>query len=97
MTLKPHHTLSTSHPKLDDVIILNKNLVWCIKFLLGFVVHVVHVGETGHSVGTRKQEYVDAVKVFNSKKSAVSQHVMNFDHGIDWNDVKILKSESHAY
>ena len=37
------------------------------------------------------------VKTFNIKKSELSQHVMEFDHRIDWDNVKILKSESHAY
>ena len=45
------------------------------------------VGETGHSVGTRKWEHVDAIKTFNTKKSALS-HMFN---------VKMLKSKSHAY
>ena len=36
-------------------------------------------------------------RLFNTKKSALSQHVMDFDHRIDWDNVKILKSESHAY
>ena len=57
----------------------------------------MYVGETGRSVRTRKREHVDAVKTFNTKKSALSQHVMDFDHRIDWDNVKILKSESHAY
>ena len=30
-------------------------------------------------------------RLFNTKKSALSRHV------IDWDNVKILKSESHAY
>ena len=59
--------------------------------------NAVYVGETGHSVRTRKREHVDAVKTFNTKKSALSQHVMDFDHRIDWDNVKILKSEPHAY
>ena len=59
--------------------------------------NAVYVGETGRSVRTRKREHVDAVKTFNTKKSALSQHVMDFDHRIDWDNVKILKSESHAY
>ena len=57
----------------------------------------MYVGETGPSVRTRKREHADAVKTFNTKKSALSQHVMDFDHRIDWDNVKILKSESHAY
>ena len=57
----------------------------------------MYVGETGRSVRTRKREFADAVKTFNSKKSALSQHVIDFDHRIEWDNVKILKSESHAY
>ena len=56
-----------------------------------------YVGETGRSVGTRKREHADAVKNFNTKKSVLSPCVMDFDLRIDWDDVKILKSESHAY
>ena len=57
----------------------------------------MYVGETGRSVRTKKWEHADAVKTFNTKKSALSQHVMKFDHRIDWDNVKIPKSESHAY
>ena len=57
----------------------------------------MYVGETGRSVRTKKREHADAVKIFNTKKSALSQHVMDFDHKIDWNNVKILKSQSHGY
>ena len=57
----------------------------------------MYVGETGRRVGTRKREHADAVNTFNTKKSALSQHVIDFDYRIDWVNVKILKSESHAY
>ena len=57
----------------------------------------MYLGETGRSVRTRKRGHADAVKTFNTKKSALSQHVTDFDHRIDWGNVKILKSESHAY
>ena len=50
----------------------------------------MYVGETGHSVKTRKSQHADTVKTFNTKKSATSQNV------IDW-DVKTLKSELHNY
>ena len=65
------------------------NFVWCI-FVRGLVYQIscrdcnaVYVGETGRSVRTRKREHTDAVKTFNTKKSALSQHVMDFDHRID--------------
>ena len=57
----------------------------------------MYVGETGRSVRTRKREHVDAVKTFNTKKLALSQHVIDFDHRLDWDNVKILKSELHTY
>ena len=37
------------------------------------------------------------VKTFNTKKSALGKHVIDFDHRIDWNNVKILKSNIHAF
>ena len=55
--------------------------------------NAVCVGE----VRTRKREHVEVVKTFNTKKSVLSQHVMDFNHRIDWDNVKILKSESHVY
>ena len=57
----------------------------------------MYVGETGRSVRTRKREHVDAVKTFNTKKSTLSQRVVDFDNRMDWDNVKILKSESHTY
>ena len=43
----------------------------------------MYVGETGRCVRTRKREHADAVKTFDTKKSALSQHVIGFDHRID--------------
>ena len=36
----------------------------------------MYVGETGRNVRTRKQEHVDTVKIFNTKKSVLSQSHM---------------------
>ena len=96
VALKPHHTLSSLFRKPKDVINFEQKcgLVYQISCR---DCNAVYVGETGRSVRTRKREHADAVKTFNTKKSALSQHVMDFDHRIDWDNVKILKSESHAY
>ena len=95
VALKPHHTLSLLFRKHKDVINFEqkRGLVYQISCR---DCNAVYVGETGRSVRTRKREHADAVKTFNTKKSALSQHVMEFDHRIDWDNVKILKSESHA-
>ena len=93
---KPHHTLSSLFRKPEDAISFEqkRGLVYQISCR---DYNAVYVDETGRNVKTRKREHADAVKTFNTKKSALSQHVMDFDHRIDWNNVKILKSESHAY
>ena len=96
MALKPHRTLSYLFPKSKDDINFEQkpgsvHRISCRDY------DTVSVGETGRSVGTRKWEHVNEVKIFNTKMSPPSQHVMDFDHRIDWENVKILKSESHAY
>ena len=53
--------------------------------------------EKVRGVRIRKRDHADGVEALNTKKSALSQHVMNFDLKIKWNNVKILKSELHAY
>ena len=95
VALKPHHTLSSLFRKPKDAINFaqKRGLVYQISCR---DCNAVYVGETERSVRTRKREHADAVKTFNTKKSALSQHVMDFDHRKDWDNVKILKS-AHAY
>ena len=90
VTSKPHHTLSSLFRKPKDPINFEqkRGLVYQISCR---DCNAVYVGETGRSTRTRKREYADAVKTFNTKKLALSQHVMDFDHRIDWDNVKILK------
>ena len=79
---KSHHTLSSLFRKPKDVINFEqkRGLVYQISCR---DCNAVYVGETGRSVRTRKRKHADAVKTFNGKKSALSQHVMDFDHRID--------------
>ena len=79
VALKSHHTLLR---KLKDAINFDqkRGLLYQISCR---DCNAVYVGETGRSVRTRKLEHADAIKTFNTKKSALSQHVMDFDHRID--------------
>ena len=77
-------------------LILRKSEVWCIKFLAVIAMLFIYIGETGCSVKTRKREHVNAVRNFDPEKSALCQQVLEHDHVIDRENVKILKSESHA-
>ena len=96
VALKPPHTLSSLFHKPKDAINFEqkRGLVYQISCRDR---NAIYVGETGCSVRTRKREHADAVKTFNTKKSALSQHVMDFDHRTDWDNIKILQSESRAY
>ena len=86
MALKQHHTLSSLFCKPEDAINFEPKhgLVYQISCR---DCNNVYVGETGCSVRTKKREHVNTVKTFNTKKSALSQHVMDFDHRIDWDNV----------
>ena len=55
----------------------------------------VYIGETGRSLKTRKREHFDAVKRMDVKKSALCQHIVDFDHFIAWDKAKILKMEAN--
>ena len=96
VALKPHHTLFLLFRNPKDAINFEqkRGLVYQISCR---DCNAVYVGETGRSVRTRKREHAAAFKTFNTRKSALSQHVMDFNHRIDRNNVKILKSKSHAY
>ena len=59
--------------------------------------NAVCISETERRVRTRKREHVVVVMTFNIKTSSLSQRTMDLDHRIEWNIVKILKSEPHAY
>ena len=96
VVLKPHHTFSSLLRKPKDAINFEqkRGLVYQISCRN---CNAVYVAETGRSFRTRKREHVDLIKTFNTKKSVLSQHVMDFEHRIDWDNVKILKLESHAH
>ena len=96
VAMKPHHTLSLLFPNSKNKINVEqkRGLVYQISSRDR---NAAYVGETECNIRTRKREHVDAIKTFNTKKSALSQHVMDFDHSIDWDNAKILKSEPHVY
>ena len=55
----------------------------------------VCIGEIGRSLKTRKREHFDAVKRMDVEKSALCQHVVDFDHFIARAEAKIVKMKAH--
>ena len=94
VALKPYFTLSSVFRKPKDVI--------CDEKKCGLVYEspcrdcdAVYVGETGHSLSTRKKEHAKAVKEMNLQKSTLCQHIATCDHFIAWDDAYILKMKLH--
>ena len=89
MALTSHHTLSSLFPKPKNVINFEQKHDLIYQFLADG--NALCVYEAGRNANVIKREHVGVVKTFNAKKSALSQHVMDFYYKKDW-DVKILKS-----
>ena len=88
MAMKPHFTLSSILRKPEDPIDFEdkRGLPYQISCR---DCDAIEIGETGRSV-------IDQKKNFDPEKSALCQHVLEHDHVIDWENVKILKSEPHV-
>ncbi|XP_028415509.1 uncharacterized protein LOC114538574 [Dendronephthya gigantea] len=55
---------------------------------------VEYIGETGRAFGTREKEHKAAVRLGKIEKSALAKHGYDCEHGIAWNDSKLLCKES---
>ena len=55
----------------------------------------METGQTKRDLKLRIAEHKLAIKTQEPEKSALCKHYMRFDHLIDWNNSKILKTEAH--
>ena len=51
-----------------------------------------YIGETQRALRVRGNEHRDAVRLGNCLKSAVAEHVHNYEvpHEVDWNSLKVV-------
>jgi len=54
-----------------------------------------YVGQTKRRLKIRIREHYNNIMSDDSKHSVVSQHMVNYNHSFNWNDVRILDSESN--
>jgi len=54
-----------------------------------------YVGQTKRQIKTRVKEHYNNIKSDKSKHSVISEHILNFNHMFDWDDAKILDTESN--
>ena len=57
----------------------------------------VWVGQTKRDLKSRIAEHKRAIKFQRHEKSAFCEHLMEFDHTVDWNGSTILKYESNYH
>jgi len=56
-----------------------------------------YVGQTKRQLRTRIKEHKNNIKLDQSKHSVISEHIIKFNHSIDWENTKILDRESKFY
>jgi len=54
-----------------------------------------YVGQTKRQIRTRMKEHYNNIKTDKSKHSVLTEHALNYNHNFDWNNIKILDSESN--
>ena len=57
----------------------------------------VYIGQTKRDLKTRLAEHKRAIKFQRPEQSALCEHVMQFDHIIDWSNSQILKVENNYF
>jgi len=55
-----------------------------------------YVGQTKRQLKTRLREHKNNIRQDHSKHSIVSEHIINFNHAFDWENVQIIDHE-HNY
>src|SRR5580765_6856036 len=56
-----------------------------------------YVGQTKRQLKTRIHEHKINIRQHTSNQSVVSQHITEYKHNIDWDNVKILDHETNYY
>jgi len=54
-----------------------------------------YVGQTKRKMMTRIKEHHDNIKLDKSKHSVITEHILDLNHNFDWNNIKILDTESN--
>jgi len=54
-----------------------------------------YTGQTKRQLQTRVKEHYNNIKLDSTKHSVISEHILKYNHMFDWNNVKILDTESN--
>jgi len=87
--------------KLDTIVKAHKNAIEIMsKTNIVYKIHckecdVSYVGQTKRQIRTRIKEYRHNIKLDETRHSVLTNHIVNHKHTFDWNNVRIMDSESN--
>ena len=94
VAMKPIHTIGRILPSPKDPPTLEEKS--CLVYQVPcFDCDFVYIGQTKRDLKSRLAEHKLAIRNQEPEKSALCEHSIQFDHLIDWNNSKVLKTEAH--
>ena len=94
VAIKPIHTIGRILPSPKDPLTLEEKS--CLVYQVPcFDCDFVYIGQTKRDLKSRIAEHKLAIRNQEPEKSALCEHSIQFDHLIDWNNSRVLKTEAH--
>ena len=93
--MKTVHTIGRILPSPEDPFILKERSCLVVYQVPCFDCDFVYIGQTKLDLNSCLAELKLAIKNQEPEKSAFCEHSLQFDHLIDWNNSKVLKTETH--
>ena len=91
--MKPVHTIGRISPSPKDPFTLEEKS--CLVYQVScYDCNFVYIGQTKRDLKSRLAEHKLAMRNQEQEKSALCEHSFQFDHLIDWNNSKVLKTEA---
>ena len=94
VAMKPIHTIGRILPSPKDQLTLEEKS--CLVYQVPcFDCDFVYIGQIKRNLKSRLAEHKLAIRNQEPEKSALCEHSIQFDHLINWNNSKVLKTEAH--
>ena len=95
VAMKPVHAIGRNFPSPKDPLTLKEKS--CLVYQVPcFDCDLVHIEQTKPDLKSRLAEHKLAIRNQEPEKSNLCEHSIQFDHLIDWNNSKVLKTEDHC-
>ena len=95
VAIKPVHTIGRILTSPKDPLTLEKKS--CLVYQVPcFDCDFVYTVQTKRYLKSHLTEHKLAIKSQQPEKSALCEHSIQFDHSIDWNNSKVLKTKAHC-